>query len=122
MHDQGIDERIHHQVVFSFGAPEKMSAIVQMRGNTSVLVWTVRMIMDADVLNDRVDLDSVDTVGAKPQCVGDVIARTRSDHQYIAKGGAAAVSLQQMDEGIGSAFRREWDHSLMRDPVHLDVA
>jgi len=34
-----------------------MSAIVQMRGNTSVLVWTVRMIMDADILNDRVDLD-----------------------------------------------------------------
>ena len=54
------------------------------------------MIMDADILNDRVDLDSVDTVGAKPQCMGDVIARTRSDHQHIAKGGAAAVSLAKL--------------------------
>ena len=54
------------------------------------------MIIAADVLDYRIDLDSIDLARSKSQCVSKIVPRSRTDDQHIAKRGAAAVFLQQM--------------------------
>ena len=80
------------------------------------------MIMATDVLDDRIDLDSIDLACFKPQCMSEIISRSGTDNQHVVKRGAAAVLLQQMYQGIRRTRGREWDHALVPDRIHSDSA
>jgi hypothetical protein len=49
--------------------------------------------MATDVLDDRIDLDSIDLACSKPQCMSEIISRSGTDNQHVVKRGAAAVLL-----------------------------
>ena len=78
-----------------------MSTVVKVANHPRVGVWPVGIPDDADALDDRVDLDGVDTADPVAQRVVDVIAGPRADDELILEGRAAGASLEQVDQRIG---------------------
>ena len=78
-------------------------------------------ILDADALDDRVDLDGVDTADPVAQRVVDVIAGPRADDEFILERRAAGASLEQVDQRIGRPALIEGHHRLVSDIVNRDA-
>src|SRR5258708_145678 len=120
MQDQRVDEGIRDQVVFSVGGTQKVAAVVEIADHSVVLVWMVRVKTNADVLYDRVDLNSIDSFHAISKRVCQVVAPASTDYHDVLKRRCAALSLEQMNQGIGGAAKREGHHCLMTDIVDDD--
>jgi len=59
MQDQGVHEGIDYKIILAVGRAQKMPAIVQMGNYPRVLVRMVGMVMAANILDDRIDLDGI---------------------------------------------------------------
>ena len=98
MQDQRIDERVDDEIVFLIGRAQEMASVIEMRHDARIAVRMIGMVVAADVLDDGVDLDRIDVLGAEFQRVGEIVARPRADDEHVLKGLAAAVLLQQMNQ------------------------
>ena len=69
-----------------------------------ILVRMVGMIIAADILDDRIDLDSIDLARSKSQCVSKIVPRSRTDDQHIAKRAPPLCScsrcIREYDEPL----------------------
>ena len=91
-----------------------------MHGHTGVVVRAIGMIALADALNDRIDLDRIDTLGAPRQRAADVVARAGADDQDVAERLAARVAIEHVRQRIGWKWRVPRLHLLMADQVDAD--
>ena len=73
------------------GGAQEMPAVVEMRRHARVLIGMIGMLVDADVLDDGIDLDRVEPLDAEAQRVRHVVARTGADDQHVLERRAAAV-------------------------------
>ena len=120
--DQRVDQRIDDEVVFLFGRAQEVPSVIKVGHDTRVRIGLVRMMMDADVLDDRIDLHRVDALHAVAQRVRQIVAGAGADHHDIVKRRAAAALLQEVDQRIHRAALLEGDHLLMADIVDMDGA
>ena len=75
------------------------------------------MVAPADPLDDRIDLDGIDALGAPHQRAADVVAGAGADDQHVAEGVAAGVAVQQVRQRIRGKARVQRLHLLVADQV-----
>ena len=77
-----------------------------MHGDARIVVRAVRMVALADPLDDGIDLDRVDALGAPRQRAADVVAGAGADDQHLAERLAAGVAVEQVRQRVGRETAR----------------
>ena len=85
---------------------QEVAAVVEVHGDARIVVGTIGMVPLADPLDDRIDLDRVDALGAPRQRAADVVAGAGADDQHLAERLAAGVAIEQVRQRIGRETAR----------------
>src|SRR5262245_7353790 len=86
----------------------------------------VVVVIGADLLNHRIDLDGVDVLGAPLQSAADVVAAAGADNQYVVERlvrqalQGTCIACEQVRQGILRMISVARDHSLLTDQVNVD--
>jgi len=81
--DQRIHQGIDGEIIFALGRSQEMPAVIDVSRHARVLIGMVRIPVDADTLNDRIDLDGIDVANSEVKRVIDVVAGARADDQLL---------------------------------------
>ena len=79
--DQSEDDQI---VLLGRRLAQEVAPVVQLQGHARIGIGSIRMMLGAEPLNDRVDFDRVDpSIGRTPlQCSRQIVARTGADDEH----------------------------------------
>jgi hypothetical protein len=122
MEHERVDERVDDEVVLPMRLAHEASAIVDVNGDSRILVRMVRMFFPADVIDGWIDFHGVHVLRTIRQCRRDIVARSGADNQHVRERPPAGVAIQQMRKLIARAAPRHRHHLLMPDVVGLDAS
>ncbi len=114
---QRVGQREQDQVVLLIGLLQERTAVVDVHADPGVLIGVIGIVLRAEALQRRVDLDRVDVRRALRQRDGDIGARAGADDQH--PSGLAfdhVVRLDVVRLGCHSGGHRR--ELLVRDAVH----
>ena len=113
------NERVHQaiddQVILSIGPLQDPSPIVQVHVDSWIVVGPLRMVLRAQPVNDRVDLNGVDVRHVVSQGMRHVVAGPGPDNQDLFEWLIAGVTLEQMDQRVHHPTRIPGVHALVVD-------
>ena len=109
-----------HEVVALVGVGQEGAAVVDVSGDALAVVGPVRVPLDADGLDARVDLDRIDVPRAPLEGQGHIRAASRADDQHLVERPPREPLVDLLVEGLpaGRAQRME---GLVRDAVDPDA-
>lgn len=121
MQHERVDQRIDGEVILTVRLAHECAAVIQVDRYSLVIVGVIRMILPADLVDDRVDLNRVDMFGPMRQRTLDVIARAGPDDQHILERPSPGVAIEQMRQDIRRPRLVDLVHRLMADVVRADT-
>ena len=115
MQHQRIDQREDNQIVLAAGGTQEVPAVRQVHLHARILVGPVRVVVPAETLDDRVDLDGIDArIGRGPrQRAAHVVAGPRPDDENIVERRLGCVPVQQVGNRVAGERILTADHILV---------
>src|SRR5439155_23732156 len=91
--NQRVDERILDKVIFALGGAQVVPPIVKIPTDSRVGIGSVRIISDADALDNWIDLHRVDAANPIEQGMVYIVARSGADDQRVLEWQTADCPL-----------------------------
>src|SRR5262245_59293879 len=92
-----INQRVDDEIISTLGQAQEMSPIINMRSDARILIRSVLIEANADILDGGIDLDSVDMLDPIPQGMVDIVAGAGADDERILERLATAILLQEVN-------------------------